>query len=100
MITAREPRKISPSSLSRFHCSPVPERSPASASTSEARGSVLKLASVAIALARGSRVAQADLRVCAEVCRRCAENCERVGEMDECGEACKSCAESCQKMAP
>lgn len=51
-------------------------------------------------MARGSALAPAVCKACAEVCQKCADECSKHdhNHCQECAEACRSCAESCRAM--
>lgn len=53
-------------------------------------------------MARGSEMAAAICRACAEVCDACGAECEKHASMEhcrQCAEACRRCAEECRRMA-
>ncbi|MEC4723162.1 four-helix bundle copper-binding protein [Noviherbaspirillum sp. CPCC 100848] len=52
-------------------------------------------------MARGSELASALCRVCADVCEACGDECaqHQMGHCQECAQACRRCADECRRMA-
>ena len=52
-------------------------------------------------MARGSELAKAICRVCADVCQACGDECAKhsPAHCQQCAQACRRCAEECRRMA-